>query len=70
MGAAVALLAAMHRGDIDGADLIMQTVDHEALCGLLLGMLSKLGPAAAGSPQRWADMLAAWQPGSRLGDDT
>lgn len=70
MGVAVAALAAMHRNDVDGAVAVIQTVeDPYALVATIGGMLAKIGPIAAGSPERWAEMLAAWRPGMRLGDD-
>lgn len=68
VGDAVAVLAAMHRGDVSGAEAVVAGADHFALSGVLAGMLHRLGPVAAGSAQRWEAMLAEWRPGSRLGD--
>lgn len=68
MGTVVAVLRAMQTGDRAGADVVMGAVDHTALAGFLLGMAGQLGSIAAGGPERFGELLAAWQPGARLGD--
>ncbi|MEV0431254.1 hypothetical protein ACIBPB_03795 [Micromonospora sp. NPDC049836] len=69
-GAAVAVLSAMARGDVAGADAVLATVDPWALAGWLLGLVDQLGPAAFGDRERYLEVLAAWRPGQRLGDTT
>lgn len=68
MGDIVAALAALARGDEDGARAVMDHADHAAAAGMLLGILCTLGPVAAGSPAQWSAVLAAWRPGQRLGE--
>lgn len=67
-GLVVAVLAAFHREDYEGAVAALHGADWEVVAGNALGFLTRLGPVAAGSPERWAAMLADWRPGQRLGD--
>lgn len=69
LGLIVAALAAVHRDDWEGAAAVLAGSDWEAVAGHALGIISTLGPVAAGSPERWLAMLTAWQPGTRLGDN-
>jgi hypothetical protein len=67
MGAAVALLRAAQAEDIEGGDLILDSVNLRHLAGLLAGLCNTLGTTAYGEEQ-WRDALVRWRPGTRLGD--
>lgn len=69
IGLAVALLRAGQLGDGEAFDALLAScpAPHD-LAALLSTWLNEFGPAVAGGPERWAAMLAAWQPGQRLGD--
>ncbi|XTZ16406.1 hypothetical protein ACQSSU_03110 [Micromonospora echinospora] len=66
-GDLVAILAALHRGDDQGAAEVLATVDPAALIGPLIATVAQLGPAAVG-PDAWIETLTAWQPGQAIGD--
>ncbi|MER7459218.1 hypothetical protein [Micromonospora sp. NPDC126480] len=68
MGAAVAFLAAMARDDEAGGEAVLATVNLVVLAVFFAGMIDQIGPVAFGGRERYLEILAAWQPGQRLGD--
>lgn len=68
-GQVVACLLALARDDHDGALLVMRNASWEQVGGFALGLLTRLGPAATGSDERWVEMLSSWRPGEQIGGD-
>jgi hypothetical protein len=68
-GVVVALLAAYLAGDAEGMELVAEGNDAWPLVGMLVGMLQELALATYGGREAYAAALAAWRPGTRLGDD-
>ncbi|MGC5329783.1 hypothetical protein [Micromonospora sp. DT62] len=66
-GDAVAILAALHRGDQQGAADVLATINPATLIGPLLATVAQLGPAAVGA-DAWIEALSQWQPGQHIGD--
>jgi hypothetical protein len=66
-GDLVAILAAMHRGDDQGAAQVLASTNVAHLAYPLLHLVATLGPAAVG-PEAWIEALTAWQPGQTLGE--
>lgn len=71
LGAVVALLRAVLSNDEQGFDLLVGSLSGDELRGALaecVGVAERFGTAAYGDADRFAGVLAAWTPGTRLGD--
>ncbi|GIE79078.1 hypothetical protein Aph02nite_50280 [Actinoplanes philippinensis] len=68
VGLAVALMCAGWSQDEKAFESLLDGADLVGVIAFLTGLATQLGAAAAGGREQWAAMLAAWQPGQRLGD--
>ncbi len=62
---AAALLGAYAVGDDDGAETLVAALDLRTILNtlaVLVGMTAKFGGIAYGSPERFAQAVAAWDP--------